>query len=90
MEIHSGRGLGSLLTHRKQIPAEQDWASVRLPQLGDQQSLWVTLGEFLDNCFIANVGEKMENKTKFCCILKVSWEERIVSCGGKNSELNQK
>lgn len=32
----------------------------------------------------------MESKTIFCCILKVSLEERVIQRGGKSSELNQK
>lgn len=86
-----GEGSGTILTGRAQVAAEQDGASVRVSRLRDQKSLLAVVGAFPDNCFMAKVvGKKMENKTKFCCILKVSLEERIVQCGRKSSELNQK
>ena len=86
-----GWGLGNGFSGREQVPVEQDAASGRGPWLTDQKSFLVAVGSFPDNCFMVNVvGKKMENKTKFCCILKVFLEERIVQCGTKSPEVNQK
>lgn len=86
-----GWGLGSGFMGRAQVPEEQDAASGRGPWLMDPKSLLATVGSFPDNCFMANVvGKKMKNRTKFCCILKVFLEERIVQYGAKSPELNQK
>lgn len=74
MEVHCGRGFG--FKGRGQVPAGQDRASVRVPQEKDQLSLLATVGVFLGNHFMANVvSKKMDNKTKFCCTLKVSLKE---------------
>jgi len=86
-----GWGLDSGFMGRAQVPAEQAAASGGGPWLMDPKSLLATVGSFPDNCFMANVvGKKMKNKTKFYCILKVFLEERIVQCGAKSPELNQK
>lgn len=86
-----GWSLGSGFMGRAQVPAEQDAASGRGPWLKGQKFFLAAVGSLPDNCFMVNVvGKKMENKTKFCCILKVFLEERIVQCDTKSPELNQK
>lgn len=91
LEVHRGMRLGQWTRGQSASPAEQGAASGRGPWLDGSKSLLATVGSLPDNCFMANVvGRKMKNKTKFCHILKVFLEERIVQCGTESPELNQK
>lgn len=67
--------MGSVLMGRALFPAEQDGASLKVSWLREQQSSLATVGVFPDNCFMANVvGEKIEDKPKFCCTQRYLWK----------------
>ena len=91
MEVPRGMGLGQWI-HGQSASPRRAGRRLRERTLADGSKVFAGYCWFFSRQLFHGKcgGKKMKNKTKFCCILKVFLEERIVQYGAKSPELNQK